>query len=268
MRAAGEMARRAAARRADLPTEFKAGPLDPVTAADLEIEAFIRAELRRLNPGDGFWGEESGRPPDVVSGRCWICDPIDGTRSFLRFGYDYCLSLGLLVDGRIVFGIIYDPERDDLYEAALGGGALLNGAPARIQPISGLERALVGLGYSERVDAGVHAEFVGKVLRSGAMCHQHGSGALALAQIAAGRVDAYVELHQNAWDALAGLLIAAEAGALCLAWTADDLRLGGLTLAANPGIAAQLARFATGRTTHDWAGREQPAEAALTASAR
>jgi len=88
------------------------------------------------------------------------------------------------------------------------------------------------------------------ILHAGGACHQHGSGALALAQTAAGRLDAYVELHQNAWDALPGLLIAEEAGCLCLAWSEADLIRGGLTLAANPGVAGFLASLVS--TTPEW----------------
>lgn len=252
IRRAGLEANRAASRRDAIDRETKAGPLDPVTEADLAIEAMLHDELTVLFPGDRFWGEEGGMPAAVASGRVWICDPIDGTRSFLRFGHDFCLSLGLLIDGEIVFGMIFDPQRDDLYEAERGGGASLNGKPMRLAPLPSLAHALVGLGYSERVDADRHADMVRGILREGAMLHQHGSGALALAQVAAGRLDAYVELHQNAWDALAGLLIAEEAGAKCLSWSHADLLQGATTLAANPGIAADLARIARGSTNPEW----------------
>lgn len=241
MREAGALAKSFARRRHAIAAQTKAGPLDPVTEADLAIEKLLRENLARLFPGDRFWGEEGGRPEEPHRGRVWICDPIDGTRSFLRFGHDYCLSLGLLVEGRIAQALIFDPERDDLYEARVGEGAWLNGERLRLARLPDLAHALVGTGFSERLDADRHAEMTRKILRRGAMLHQHGSGALALAQVAAGRLDAYVELHQNAWDALAGLLIAEEAGALCLAWSREELLRGGLTLAANPGIAAALA---------------------------
>lgn len=251
LRSAGRSAALAAT-RADLDMSTKAGPLDPVTETDLLIETMIAQEIARLFPNDRFWGEESGMPERPHEGRVWICDPIDGTRSFLRFGHDYCICLGLLVDGRIRFAMIHDPERDDLYEAEAGRGAFLNGRTVAVKPIPDLTHALVGLGYSERVDPDAQAELVRQLLRSGAMCHQHGSGALALAQVAAGQLDAYVELHQNAWDALPGLLIAEEAGAACLRWTPEDLHNGSITLAANPAIASALARFAGGSKTPNW----------------
>jgi myo-inositol-1(or 4)-monophosphatase len=252
IRRAGVEASRAAARRSSIGRAEKAGPLDPVTEADLAIEALLRDELSTLFPHDRFWGEEGGMPSVPSSGRVWICDPIDGTRSFLRFGHDFCLSLGLLVDGEIVFGMIFDPQRDDLYEAQRGHRACLNGKPLRVAPLPSLAHALIGLGYSERVDPDRHADMVRDILREGAMLHQHGSGALALAQVAAGRLDAYVELHQNAWDALAGLLIAEEAGAKCLSWSDLDLLQGTTTLAANPGIAEVLARIARGSKNPEW----------------
>lgn len=252
IREAGQCASAAAQRRADLARTTKAGPLDPVTETDLEIERLISTAIAALFPQDRFWGEETGRQHDPRVGRVWICDPIDGTRSFIRFGHDYCISLGLLVDGQIQYGIIYDPERDDLYEARSGEGAFLNATRLRLEPLPNLAHALVGIGYSERVNPDQHADALREIIRNGAMCHQHGSGALALAQIAAGRLDAYIELHQNAWDALPGLLIAEEAGALCLGWSRDNLISGTTTLAANPGIASSLALIAIGSKTPEW----------------
>lgn len=264
LRKAGRFASEAAARRSDLDLTTKSGPLDPVTEADLAIEKMIRSELAIRYPGDGFWGEESGRPADPASGRVWICDPIDGTRSFLRFGHDFCVCLGLLVDGAIELGMIYDPQRGDLFEAVRGCGAFLNGRRLELKPLPSLGHALVAIGYSERVDPDRHADMIRAILRKGAMCHQHGSGALALAQTAAGRLDAYVELHQNAWDALPGLLIAEEAGARCLSWSPENLFTGTLTLAANPGIAAQLAAIASPSDRPRWGTTSLPSKAAIT----
>ncbi|TCR64597.1 inositol monophosphatase [Bosea sp. BK604] len=251
IREAGALARVMAARRAEIDRRAKANPLDLVTEADLAIESHVRLALAQHWPSDRFWGEEGGRPDVPDRGRVWICDPIDGTRSFLRFGHDYCVSLGLLVDGAMKFAAIYDPARDDLYEAEAGAGAWLNGS--RLSPSTRVpdpHHALVALGFSERVDTDRHVEMVRAILQAGAACHQHGSGALALAQTAAGRLDAYVELHQNAWDALPGLLIAEEAGCLCLAWSDADLIRGGLTLAANSGVAGFLASLVS--TTPEW----------------
>jgi len=263
MREAGALARSMAARRDTIDRRAKAAPLDLVTEADLAIEDLIRRFIARAWPADRFWGEESGRPDAPQSGRVWICDPIDGTRSFLRLGHDYCVSLGLLVDGRMRFAVIYDPERDDLYEAELGRGAWLNARRlALADPIPDPRHALVALGVSERVNPDRHADLVRGLLRAGAGCHQHGSGALALAQTAAGRLDAYVELHQNAWDALPGLLIAEEAGAMCLAWSSSDLLRGGLTLAANPGVADFLASLVS--TTSEWIVTKTLRQAATT----
>ncbi len=252
MRRAGAEAQRGARRRRHLTVETKANPLDPVTETDLAVERLIRDELARMFSNDRFWGEECGRPDEPAQGRVWICDPIDGTRSFLRLGHDYCVSLGLLVGGEPVIGLIFDPERDDLYEARTGQGAFLNGERIGLKPLPDLSHGLVALGYSERVSPERHAKAVGEILKAGAMTHQHGSGALALAQVAAGRLDAYLELHMNPWDALPGLLIASEAGASCLAWMPGDLLRGSVVLAANPGIALSLARIAIGPKTPQW----------------
>jgi myo-inositol-1(or 4)-monophosphatase len=240
MRAAGAEALKGARARNALEVTFKGGPSDPVSACDLVVEEQLRTALSRLFPADRFWGEEVGMPQDPGRGRVWICDPIDGTRSFLRFGRNFCVSLGLLLDGVAVAAFIFDPIGDDLYEARLGEGAWLNGERLQQPPLQDLSHAIVGIGHSQRVPPDDQVAFLSHVLNGGALTHQHGSGALALAQTGAGRLDAYVELHMNAWDALPGLLIAKEAGADCIAWPADRLTHGYIVLAANPAIASTL----------------------------
>jgi myo-inositol-1(or 4)-monophosphatase len=240
MRAAGVDARRFARSRHDLQITLKGGPADPVSSCDLAIERMLREELARLYPGDRFWGEEAGMPATPGRGRVWLCDPIDGTRSFLRFGRNYCISLGLLIDGVTFAAFIVDPESGELYEAQRGEGARLEGEPLFQTALPDISHAVIGLGVSGRVAVGDHIAFVKRLLEAGALPHQHGSGALALAQTAAGRLDAYVELHMHAWDALPGLLIAREAGAYCIDWPDGHLETGDAVIAANPAIAATL----------------------------
>lgn len=240
MHEAGQELRRAALQRTSLRHKSKTSALDLVTESDFAVEALIRDALTRRFPDDHFWGEEAGMPADPAFGRVWICDPIDGTRSFFRFGVNYCVSLGLLVNGRVQQAHIYDPTVDDYYFAESGKGAWLNSEQLKLSPKADLSQALVGIGFSERSSASRHTRIVGRLLGQGAMLHQHGSGALSLAQVAAGRLEAYLELHLNAWDAVPGLLIAQEAGAIIRPWRDQDLTAGAPTLCANPGIYDQL----------------------------
>ena len=86
------------------------GVRDIVTEVDHASEALIRAELAERFPGDGFYGEESGRGGEVTH-RTWVCDPIDGTINYANGIPYFCVSVGLVVDGRPAVGAVCDPMR-------------------------------------------------------------------------------------------------------------------------------------------------------------
>ena len=93
-----------------------------MSEADRECEDLIVAELARLFPEDGFLGEERGlRNPDAAA--IWVIDPIDGTHNFLTGIPFWCVSVGLVVAGELVLGIIYDPLPPSSSRQGSGGGA-------------------------------------------------------------------------------------------------------------------------------------------------
>ena len=201
-------------------------------------------------PQDGFLGEERGsRNPDAAA--VWVIDPIDGTHNFLTGIPFWCVSVGLVVAGELVLGIIYHPLAAELYSARKGGGAFLNGQPIKVSGESDLRRARVGVGFSYRRPVEEHTRAVEALLSGGCEYLRLGSGALGLAYTAAGRFDGYWERHINSWDAAAGLVLVREAGG----WTNDFLAGDGLTegseiLAATPRLVARLSeltRFADRR---------------------
>ncbi|MBI5497062.1 MAG: 3'(2'),5'-bisphosphate nucleotidase CysQ [Deltaproteobacteria bacterium] len=98
----------------------------PVTAADRECDAFIRAELTRGFPADGLLTEET--PDDGAwrkSARVWMVDPLDGTKEFVKGGDDFACMVGLCLDGVPVVGAVYRPALDVLFWAGRGLGAFL-----------------------------------------------------------------------------------------------------------------------------------------------
>ena len=132
--------------------------------------------------------------------------------------------------------------QDELYAAARGRGATLDGQPIRVSGISDLRHATVEAGWSTRLPPEPYAELVHRLKVAGANVRRAGSGTLGLAYVADGRIDAYCELHINSWDALAGLLLIEEAGG----WTNDFLDGHGLSkgnpvLGATPELARELA---------------------------
>jgi myo-inositol-1(or 4)-monophosphatase len=115
-----------------------------------------------------------------------------------------------------VAGAVYDPLRDEMFVAARGGGATLNGVPVGVSDVTRLDRALV-VAQAQTVDPDeirAYALLVERLMSVAGGVRSLGSPALTLCYIAAGRLDAYCEYAMDAWDILAGQLILAEAGGL------------------------------------------------------
>ncbi len=117
----------------------------------------------------------------------------------------------------------------------------MNGTPITAAATPSLTRAIVECGWSLRRPTERFTRLVGDVVRAGAAVRLSGSGALGLAEVAAGRLDAYVELHINLWDVAAALALLAEAGAFVSPFLAQESGQGGPILAAAPTIAGPLA---------------------------
>jgi myo-inositol-1(or 4)-monophosphatase len=215
------------------------GAQDWLTEADGAVENLLSERLARAYPADGFQGEEGGR---VRSGSLrWVADPIDGTANFMRGGRRFCVSLGCLDGETPVIGVIVAPALDETFAASRGIGSTLNGRPIRAAETTDLARATVELGWSHRRPREAFTRLADRIIAVGAMPRLNGSGALGLADVAAGRTDAYVELHINLWDVAAALTILAEAGATVSPFmTRGGATAGNAILAAAPGIAAAL----------------------------
>lgn len=214
------------------------GPQDYLTETDLAVEEHLKSAVAREFPGDGFLGEETG---GSVSGDCWVVDPIDGTANFARSIPHYCTAIAFVSDNQIAFGAIYNPSLGELYFARRGAGALRNGNPIHVAGTAQAAAASVELGWSNRRPNEAYLDIISAALANGANVRRVSSGALGLAYVADGRSDGYAELHMNAWDCLAGLLMVREAGGV-VGGTAlsGNLTAGGSVLAATPRIADML----------------------------
>jgi myo-inositol-1(or 4)-monophosphatase len=172
-----------------------------------------------------------------------VVDPIDGTANFARGIPHFCISIAYIENGRTEIGAIYDPAHDELYFAGRGTGATRNGQPIAVSSTTAFETASIEMGWSGRVANEAYLETIRNLLTLGANVRRAGSGALALAYVADGRSDGYLELHMNSWDCVAGLLLVAEAGGdVCPFLQIGSLRDGGPVLASAPGIAAGISR--------------------------
>lgn len=219
------------------------GPQDWITEADGAVEAFLKRELTAAFPEDGFQGEETGTGPRGAL--TWVVDPIDGTSNFARGGTRWCVSVGLMEGRTSVAGVLHAPALAETFAARQGGGATLNGAPIRAAATTDLARGMVECGWSARRSNDSFYTLTRGVMEAGAMLRAGGSGALGLADVAAGRIDGYIELHINLWDVAAALCLLAEAGAVVSDFTAGaGMTEGNPIRATGPGVAAALQAIA------------------------
>ena len=236
--AAGELA---AAGRRDLGIGrstghgTKSSATDPVTEFDRAAEALLDAELLRLRPDDALVGEE-GATRSGTSGLEWHVDPIDGTVNFVYDLPAWCTSVAVTdADGPLA-GAVFVPPTGELFSAARGAGATLDGTPITCSDADDLATALVATGFSyDPRRRGQQAMRVARLIADVRDVRRFGSAALDLCSVACGRIDAYYEEHLNSWDIAAGVLIAAEAGA-----ATSDFGGGAAgpaeTVAASPGV--------------------------------
>ena len=215
------------------------GRHDEVTEMDREVERFIRAAIAQRFPDDAVIGEEEG---GGEGDRLWLIDPIDGTANYARGIPRYCVSIGYLERGVPAVGAIYDPSHDWLYSAATGAGAWRDGARLAVSPVAELHAATVECGWSTRRTAEDYIALLSRVMAAGCAIRRAGSGALGLVDVATGASEAYCELHINAWDCAAGIVIVREAGGFTNDFFAGDgLQQGNALIATNASLSAELA---------------------------
>jgi myo-inositol-1(or 4)-monophosphatase len=229
--------RLAFAMRADLPPANAKSAIDFCTEADLAVERLIRGAVEERF-GDSFIGEEfGGDPGDAV----WVVDPIDGTTGYIHGTPRWCVSIGFMLAGVIEIGVIYAPATDRLFTARRGRGARLNGRPIAVSGLRHGAVPVIEAGWSERRPLTMYFELIRQLNAARYEFRRIGSGALGLAEVACGLADGYAELHINAWDALAGLLLVTEAGGHVNDFLAGDgLRQGNRLLACTPELAEPL----------------------------
>ena len=190
---------------------------DVVTNADYASERLVIDAIKDRFPGDAILAEESGAHAGVLrddgshNGRSWVIDPLDGTVNYANGIPYYCVSIGLVVDDRPSVGVVFDPARDDLYSATADGPAALDGGPIEASTKETLSDYVVSLAVIGR--GGLMRERrIAPLIR---IHRRMGSAALALAYVANGRFDAFVQNGGlSPWDVAAAGLIAERAGAV------------------------------------------------------
>jgi len=223
----------------------KSSATDMVSDADRAAEDAILRVILGARPDDAVLGEEGGAR-EGGSGIRWVVDPLDGTTNFLYGIPQWAVSIAAEDGAGPAAAVVFDPARDELFAAARGGGASLNGVPVAVSDATDLSRALVTTGFSYRPDErAAAAAILPEVLPRVRDIRRAGAASLDLAWVACGRADGYYETLNEWWDVAAGTLLVREAGGLV-----EDIPSVGAhghgTVAAGPGIFAALAALVRG----------------------
>lgn len=213
------------------------GGRDVVTQVDRKVSDVLRHILQRQGEG---WLSEEDVDDQARLGRqvVWIVDPLDGTREFVDAIPEWCISIGLVVDGMAVAGGVCNPATGELFLGALGSGVTCNGHPAHPSQRTDLDGAVV-LASRQEYKRGEWARFEGK----GFSVRKTGSVAYKLALVSAGLADATWTLSpKHEWDVAAGVALVNSAGARAactrngkLGFNRSETLLPGL-IATGPGI--------------------------------
>lgn len=201
-----------------IDAEFKAGH-DPVTEADRAIDAVLRQTL--LRDGEGWLSEESVDNLDrLQKSRVWVVDPLDGTREFVKGIPEFCVSIGLVEDGKPVAGGIHNPATNETFVGAIDSGVLYNGRPAQSSRRTTLQGAVTLASRSE-VKRGEWTDFEKGALQ----VHPMGSVAYKLARVAAGLADITFTLTpKHEWDVAAGVALVLSSGGFAVTLENSPLR--------------------------------------------
>lgn len=242
-----------ARRLSDLQWEEKARA-DYVTAADRDSETAIRDIIRGRHDDAVVLGEELS--PEVAAetvkkGLVFVVDPLDGTTNFLHGFPWYAVSIAALVDGALVAGVVLNIATGELFTAVSGSGARRNGQPIHVSKIEEPLKALVGTGfpfkYGDQVDD--YLRGFGAAMREAAGVRRAGSAALDLADVAAGRYEAFWELMLAPWDVAAGILLVREAGGIVTDLTGAPARVAHTSIVAgNPKMHAWILKLIATRS--------------------
>ena len=181
-------------------------------ALDVKSQKLIESRILETFPDHAIYGEE-GIAGDQTSDTQWIVDPIDGTVNFFYGLPHFCVSIAMRREGELKIGAIYDPSMDEMFGVDLEGPATRNGEPIRPSDRATLAEAVVTIGFSKSKDA-IEAGLAryGRIANRVRKTRMLGSAALALAYIACGRLDVYIEEQINIWDIAAGQLMLERGG--------------------------------------------------------
>ena len=216
---------------------------DYVSYVDKGSEQLIVSALRELLPEAGFITEE-GTAADISYDSCpsvrWVVDPLDGTTNFIHEYAPYAVSIALLQGKEVLIGVVYEICADVCFYAWQGGGSYLNGSRLHVSS-HGIQDALLclQLPYNHEAYKPVIKQLIDDLYGRVGSVRMCGSAAMALCDVAAGRLDGYAEQYIGQWDYMAGSLIVKEAGGVVTDYRGSDDFTQGNSVVATNGIIQQ-----------------------------
>jgi myo-inositol-1(or 4)-monophosphatase len=246
---AGAILREEAGRPAQI--SYKGDEVDLVTQADKRSERAIVERLTKYFPTHSIAAEE-GTGHATSSNLCWHVDPLDGTTNFAH-GYPcFCVSIALAESGKLQVAAIYNPMHNELFSAARGNGAKLNGKYIHVSNNATLATSLLCTGFPVHNRKGnANLKYYGDFTVKSHGVRRDGSAALDLAYVAAGRFDGFWEFGLQKWDTAAGVLLVQEAGGKVSDFAGAEYQLGGNVILATNGSIHEEMRAVANRIARD-----------------
>jgi len=216
--------------------EHKSTPIDLLTIADTQSEAFIVNKIKTTFPDHHIIAEESTVVENNSDYR-WVIDPLDGTTNFVHSLPIFAVSIGLQYKGETILGAVYNPAADKCFWAEKNGGAFLNGKTIHISSTTTLSISLLVTGFPYTHDDSwlkgfdIFKELYGKTQG----VRRLGAASLDFCFVAMGRFEGFWEFGLEPWDVCAGGLIVKEAGGKVSDWDGSPMPFSGNRVLATNG---------------------------------
>ena len=209
---------------------------DLVSYVDKTAESKLVKGLAGILPEAGFITEEGTAFHDEEEYR-WVIDPLDGTTNFTHGLPVYSISIALMRHQQVVLGVVYEVNRQEMFDAVRGGGARLNGRGIKISSRNALSESLLATGfpYWDFQEMSAYLKILDEFMKNTHGLRRMGSAAVDLAYVACGRFEGFFEYGLKAWDVAAGSLIVEEAGGKVTDFSGGDNFLFGREIIAAGG---------------------------------
>jgi myo-inositol-1(or 4)-monophosphatase len=209
-----------------------------VTEVDKRSEDIIIKIIKQHFPHHDILAEESGSRKGASSDYRWVIDPLDGTTNFTHGFPVFCVSIAVEHNGKIIAGVIYDPNFDELFTSERGNGAFLNAKRITVSTRKTLTQSMLVTGFPYNITENPNnavEHFVSFLMKAQAV-RRMGSAAIDLAYVAAGRYEGFWEVALNPWDMAAGALLVEEAGGTITDFKGDGFSIYKPEVLASNGI--------------------------------